>query len=293
MTSRNMKPGKSTFEPPEYEEKMSNLFFIGLNPRWQMYRFLPSGLNMMFSAMAAWRDGDWLRPIKKFPKKAGLKILDCGGFLAMQKYGKFPFSVVNYANFVIVMRPNLYAAMDYMCEPEARREFGLSTNRERIQATIQNCLELMEWESHLPGQILPVIQGYLLEEYEYCLALHREAGTIREYMAVGSMCRRLSSPELNRLIPGIYSAARRAGCERLHFFGLKLSPDLEPLKEYIWSRDSAVALDAYNPELRAQRNGRRWPKGQAEKKKVFIDFLGRLDSLSLQYLATKTQGDKR
>lgn len=31
-----------------------SLFYIGLNPRWQMYRFLPDGLNMMFSAAGFW-----------------------------------------------------------------------------------------------------------------------------------------------------------------------------------------------------------------------------------------------
>ena len=157
------------------------------------------------------------------------------------------------------------------------------SNRERIRATVENALRLAEWESQLPGRLVPVIQGYELEEYEYCIRLYRQAGMIREYMAVGSMCRRISTEEIRRLIPGIYRAARQAGCERLHFFGLKLSPDLIPLGKYIWSRDSAVALDAYDAELRKRRGGRRWPRGQAEKRTALSAFLRRLDDLGLRY----------
>jgi len=74
-----------------------------------------------------------------------------------------------------------------------------------------------------------------------------------------------------------------AGVKRLHFFGLKLSPDLVDLAPLIYSRDSAVALDDYDGHLRKQRNGRRWPVGQQEKRESFQVFFGRLDSLGLRY----------
>lgn len=258
--------------------------YIGLNPRWQMYKFLPAGINIMFSAAGFWDGFDnWRRPIKRFPRLAGARFLDCGGFTLLNRYGEYPFSVVNYANLIVALRPDKYATMDYPCEPEISRSLDLMTNTERIAATVANALALAEWERQLPGQMVPVIQGYTLDEYQYCIDLYRRAGLIRDYMAVGSMCRRISTPELNDLIPGIYQAARRAGCQRLHFFGLKLSPDLIPLGCYIHSRDSAVALDDYDDELRQQRDGRRYPRGQREKQAVFEAFLGRLDQLELQY----------
>lgn len=244
---------------------------------------------MMFSAAGYCDFGDfgnwidWRRPIKKFPQKAGKKFLDCGGYNLLNKYGKYPFSVVNYANLQVLLAADYYATMDYPCEPEISRMLGLMSNYERIQATVENALELMEWESHLPGQLVPVIQGYTLKEYRYCIQLYQQVGMIREYMAVGSMCRRISTEEINKLIPGIYHAARQAGAKRLHFFGLKLSPDLIPLEKYIWSRDSAVAMDDYDSELRRQRDGRRWPRGQKEKKAVFMAFLNRLAELNLRF----------
>lgn len=259
-----------------------SLFYIGLNPRWQMYRFLPDGLNMMFSAAGFWDEAErtWRR--KRFPRKAGLKFLDSGGFTALNKWGDYPFTPLEMSVLAARLQPEYYASMDYPCEPEISRESELDTNRARIEATVANAATMMGIEPMVRGlfgegpQLVPVIQGYSLDEYRYCIDRHHRAGTIRPYMAVGSMCRRISSPEPHRLVPGIYEYARAAGVERLHFFGLKLSPDLADLEGYIYSRDSAVALDSYNAELRAKRGGRRWPRGQAEKQEAFEAFLTRI-----------------
>lgn len=262
---------------------------MGLNPRWQQYQFIPDSLNVMYSA-AGYCDfddfgnwTDWRRPIKKFPRRYGKKFLDCGGYNLLNKYGRYPFSIVNYANLQVVLSADYFATMDYPCEPEISRMLGLMSNYERIQATVENAVKLAEWENQLPGQLVPVIQGYSLQEYQYCISLYRQAGMIRDYMAVGSMCRRISTDEINKLIPGIYHAAHKAGAKRLHFFGLKLSPDLIPLDRYIWSRDSAVSMDDYDSELREQRGGRRWPRGQNEKRAVFMAFLNRLSELNLRF----------
>lgn len=262
-------------------DQATNLFFIGLNPRWNMFKFLPDNLNIMFSAAGFWNGYNWRKT--KFPKKSGLKWLDCGGFTLLNQYGNYPFSVVNLANLIAQLKPHYYATMDYPCEPEISRSLGLKSNWDRIKATVENAIRLIEYENQLPGQVVPVIQGYTLEEYQFSIDCHQQAGTIREYMAIGSMCRRIKTQGLNELIIGIYESARQAGVKRLHYFGLKLSPNLDHLRKYIWSSDSAVAMYTYDPEIRKQHGGRLWPRGQTEKKVVFMDFLKRLDNLGLQY----------
>jgi hypothetical protein len=259
-----------------------NLFFIGLNPRWQMYKFLPNGINVMYSAAGFWDDKnrEWRRG-KKFKKKFGLRFLDCGGFTVLNHYVDYPFSTVNLANLIARLRPHFYVPKDYPCEPEISRSLGLMTNKERIEATIKATANMAEWESQLTGKMVPVIQGYSLDEYLYCLELYAKAGLIRDYMAVGSMCRRIKNEELGRLIPGIYYAAQNLGCLKLHFFGLKLSPELQHYNEMIWSRDSAAILDNYDKSL--EMEGRRWPRGQQEKEIVFNSFLRRLEILGLNY----------
>lgn len=265
----------------DWLNKTTNLFFVGLNPRWQQYRFLPQDINVMFSAAGFWDRSTWRRG--KFFKISGLTFLDSGGFSLLNQYGRYPFSIVNFANLVAQMKPHFYATMDYPCEPEISRSLGLMTNKERIEKTVENAMALTEYEDQLSGQMIPVIQGYTLDEYISCLELYAKAKTIRDYMAVGSMCRRINTAELNELIPGIYYAARRFGVKRLHYFGLKLSLDLLPLARYIYSRDSAVALDSYDKAARALREGRRWPRGQDEKRQAFTSFLERLTKLNLQY----------
>lgn len=269
--------------------EMGDLMFVGLNPRWQMYRFLPRGLNVMFSAGGFWDGTGWRWG--RWPKGCGLRFLDCGGFLAMNRWGDYPFNVPAFMCLVAKLAPDRWATMDYPCEPQIARGSRLQTNEERINATVALAAECLTWADHVPGQAVPVIQGYTLDEYRLCLDLHAEAGTIREYMAVGSMCRRMDAGELHELIPGIYEHARALGVERLHFFGLKLDPALDDLRGCIYSRDSAVALDDYGSWV-MRLSGRRYPRGQAEKEIVFAGFLRRLDALGLQYIADPAQAWK-
>ncbi len=254
------------------------IFYTGLNPRWQLYKFLPHGINVMYSAAGFWNDGEWRR--RRFTKKMGLRFLDCGGFTMLNRYGVYPFSTVNFMNLVAFLKPDYYVPLDYPCEPGISRQLGLMTNEQRIKKTVANAAKMAQWETHVEGQMLPVIQGYTLSEYKHCIDAHADAGTMRDYMAVGSMCRRIKDDELHNLITGI---AEHAGVERLHFFGLKLSPALRDVRQLIYSQDSAVALDAYDAEARRARDGRRWPRGQAEKKTAFRSFLARLDALGMAW----------
>lgn len=259
-----------------------DLFFVGLNPRWQMYKFLPIGLNVMYSAAGFWDKDRGTWRWGRFPG-AGYRWLDMGGFSLLNKYGEYPFTVGNAMNLVARLVPDWYASMDYPCEPEISRRLGLRDNMDRVRATVGIALEMARLEETVPGsQLVPVIQGYTIDEYQRCIDLYAEADLVRPYMAVGSMCKRRSSSQLHVLIPAIFNHARSAGCERLHFFGLKLSPDLFDLSDFIWSRDSAVVMDSYDPVLRAARNGRRWPRGQVEKKEAFMSFLFRVEKIGLR-----------
>lgn len=236
----------------------------------------------MISTAGYWDGTDW-RYKARWPRQTGSRWLDSGGFTLLNRFGDYPFTPMQYINFVCWLRPQYYASMDYPCEPNISRTLSLKSNAERIQATVDNTVYMAEWEDYTGAKLVPVIQGYTLDEYLSCIEQYQARGLVRDYMAVGSMCRRISNDELHWLIPAIYQAANEAGCMRLHFFGLKLSPALADLSPYIYSRDSAVALDAYDPILRAERGGRRWPKGPTEKRQAFMSFLARVDRMGLQY----------
>lgn len=256
-----------------------SLLFLGLNPRYQWFKWLPRSTNIMYSAAGFWRDDekDW-RINNGWLHIAGLKWLDCGGYMLLNKYDDYPFSTGSYMNFVARLKPHWYATMDYPCEPDP------VANVEKIRGTVANAKAILDDEAMLPGPIpVPVIQGYTLDEYMYCLDMHYHAGTIRPYMAVGSLVRKISDGELADLITKIHKRATELGVKRLHFFGLKLAPALVPLSDLIFSRDSAVIYDSYDKELKAKRDGRRWPKGQAEKREAVESFLKAASNMGLSY----------
>lgn len=155
------------------------------------------------------------------------------------------------------------------------------SNTERIEHTVNNARLISEWEGHVKSRIMFVIQGYSFDEYIYCLDLYKRAGLIRPIMAVGSMCRRNQDNIIRGLIERFEDVKNDYGIVGFHYFGLKFSKNLADINNRIYSRDSAVALDSYSAQERANRNGRRWPQGQKEKEVAFFSFLERIKSAGM------------
>lgn len=259
--------------------------FVGINPRWQAYKWLPDGLNVMYSAGGAWDNAARQFRVRRFPKKSGSRWLDCGGFTMLNKHGDYPFSLDTFANFVAAVQPDYYTSPDYPCEPEITRSLRLATNLCRIEKTVETSVS---WVSDLEmmlsprSQMVPTIQGWALEEYKRCLDLYAEAGLIRGYMAVGSMCTRSNSRQIGEIVQGVHRHAQQLGVRRLHFFGLKMSRELDGLQPYIWSRDSAAALFAGNATLKDKWGGR-WPRTVAHRREAFVDFFQRARNQEIVY----------
>lgn len=245
------------------------LFYFGLNPRWQSYKWLPSNLNVMYSAAGQWREDHW--DYRHFPKTANMTWLDFGGYLFFSRgHEDYPFSVEAALCLVARIKPDYYASLDYPCEPSISDSIDHVPVRERIHRTVQRAEEMAQWDTQVTGTMVPVIQGYHLDDYAYCMDLYQQAGLIRPYMAIGSICARSDDSEIVTLIRNLYHEARGRGIKRLHYFGLKVTEALETMNGYIWSRDSAVAM-VYGQQA-GLPNGRRYPRGQAEKRKVFFFF---------------------
>jgi len=256
--------------------------FTGINPRYQWFPWLPDGLNVMYSAAGAWDEREQRFKPRKFLPGTYDRWLDCGGYTVLNKHGDYPWSMAAYANLVAILRPDYYATMDYPCEPSITRSLHLETNEARIQATVANAVAFAsEYEPMIDGpQMVPVIQGWSLDEYLYCLRLYQDAGLIREYMAVGSMCTRSNNEQLKEIVPAVYDAARRAGVSRLHFFGFKMSSVLDGLQPYIHSQDSAAVYMANTKTVR-RRWGGRYAKTKAHKQEAFNIFFERARNLRL------------
>lgn len=191
--------------------------------------------NILISAASLW----WKsrnKFVHRTPPPHKRFFLDSGGFSFFIRKGDYPYTTEEYLKLIRYYKPTYAAVMDYPCEPE----LPLGDVRSRIDRTIANTKELLSVcvvhptkKMNPPSffscadhrtEIIPVIQGYDLEDYKYCIDRMRTMDLIRPYMAVGSMCRRVSIKELRTLVVAIsdYVGAVNQNI-KLHFFGLKKS----------------------------------------------------------------------
>lgn len=226
--------------------------------------------NILISAASLWwpTRGKFVHrsvgPHKRF-------FLDSGGFSFFTRKGDYPFTIEEYIDLIKYYHPQYAAIMDYPCEPE----LTIGDVRTRIDRTIENTQKIFRFcEVHNKTQkmeplsispffvsscvdheteIVPVIQGYELEDYKYCVDQMCALGLIRPYMAVGSICRRVSIKELRKLVVGIADYVGAVNPDvKLHYFGLKKSALKDPaINQRVYSCDSMA--------WRINPTGKRYP----------------------------------
>ena len=177
-------------------------------------------------------------------------FLDSGGFSLLSKWNNYPFGVEEYAILIKEKKPTYAAIMDYACEPELTitaktkehsKNFCMPV-RKRIELTVRNAELLIEnYDFNGTTTIIPVIQGWKLDDYKYCIDLYHKKGLLTDYVAFGSMCRRLKIREVRRFVVKLTDYLWRFCDARTHFFGFKISflKDLA-IQERIYSADTAA-----------------------------------------------------
>jgi hypothetical protein len=154
-------------------------------------------------------------------------FLDSGGFSFFSRCGDYPFSPDEYLRLVehpyYGYQPLAWASLDYPCEEDTRRRHGLMSNLERIEAT----LDYLAWfteHATWPGMV-PVVQGYTIDERLYCLEEMARRGLAKPFMAIGSLCACRSQHEIDRIVTAVGSAAVTILSFPVswHLFGVKLS----------------------------------------------------------------------
>ncbi|WP_211245902.1 DUF7221 family queuine tRNA-ribosyltransferase-like protein [Actinomadura oligospora] len=149
------------------------------------------------------------------------KALDSGGFTEISLNGKWVTAPEQYTEAVVRYTEqagpfDFISPQDWMCEPSMVERTGLSV-REHQHRTVANYLTLRELAPSLPW--MPVVQGWSLPDYVYCVELYASAGVDLGAMprvGLGSVCRRQSTGEIGHI------TATLAGLGlRLHGFGVK------------------------------------------------------------------------
>lgn len=168
-------------------------FYFTAHPGDMLRGRLIKGCCMMAVASAHWDDDRKRFRINRPPADHVASIcIDSGGFTAAKKWGRYPWLVEQYADFIQEMSRDVpldfCAIMDYACEPSVDRS-TYATNIERIEVTIANEILCLETAPDLPW--LPVLQGDSLEERSYDLERRRESDMLpNEYAGIGSVCGR-------------------------------------------------------------------------------------------------------
>ena len=162
--------------------------------------------------------------------------LDSGGFSELKLNGAWKIMPDEYVETVNRLNetPNLRwaAQQDWMCEPFMVRRSGL-TVREHQRRTVANFLELRKLDCDVP--IIPVLQGYTIEEYKECFEMFEIAGVdlrSEPLVGLGSVCRRQNTNDIERIVSYFHAKDLK-----LHGFGVKIQ-GLNRYGEMLESSDS-------------------------------------------------------
>jgi hypothetical protein len=226
----------------------------------------------LVSAAGLWsrRRGKFIK--RSYPSPRTRMFVDSGGFSFFSSSGDYPFGPDEYLRLIehpyYGYRPLAWASLDYPCEPETARADGLTSNLERIEATLDYLAYFTE-RSTWPG-LVPVVQGYTVDERLYCLEQMARRGLTRPFMAIGSLCSLTSESEIDQAIAAVGSLA----ADMLpfpvawHVFGVKLSYFTlrQPMGlPYVFSFDTAAWGLGETGEAKN-------PKGDAEKRLRFFRY---------------------
>lgn len=179
-------------------------FYLGTHhPHW--VREAPRGVCLFISH-------NRLKGMKRLPVATpgrGLAV-DSGAFMELDMFGKFRTSPEEYVDALLRYDDEICdlawaAPQDMMCEPFMLVNTGLSIEAHQ-RATVANFLRLVElWPSSGHGDcpVMPVIQGWTIDDYVRCVGYYEAAGVRLaddyEVVGVGSVCRRQGTAEIGEI----------------------------------------------------------------------------------------------
>lgn len=157
---------------------------------------------------------------KTFPAAVGRWALDSGGFTELNMFGGWQTTEDEYVDDVELFAREVggmdwVAPMDWMCEPIMLEKTG-KTIAEHQELTVDNFLRLRE---RLGMLVIPVLQGWDMDDYKTCWALYEIAGVQLQrepLVGVGSVCRRQGTQEIAKIFRYLAD-----GGLSLHGFGVK------------------------------------------------------------------------
>lgn len=178
-------------------------------------------------------------------------IMDSGAFTEITTHGRYRHGPEEYAaevNRLAAINPGLKVAVsqDWMCEPWVLEITGLTVEEhQRLTVERYDAIRALVRDVY----VMPVLQGYKIEDYLSHIDQYGERLTRGMYVGVGSVCKRNGDV---RQIEAILTTIKRKRPDlRLHGFGLKTTALSSGLV-----RDSLHTADSMAWSFAARRQGR-------------------------------------
>lgn len=250
-------------------------------------------LNLLVAASMLTFETRWKKHLPLIQSKAKSLFADSGllgwikkyGSGAIQEYAKNPQKVLDIQ---MQINPDVIAHVDIPCEDSILKMAGLK-RIEAINQTIQNAEFLIEQSIKNPElknkKIAIVVQGFNLNEYEYCLNEYEKRGFFnlnpeKYWFAIGSVCMRkppdlyVTTKFVREYIPERY---------HVHCFGIANPKWVLEMKKYgINSVDSATASFAAAMFQVIDYQGKRRRLNLPSKDKYMFAALAAFNMASLQ-----------
>jgi len=176
-------------------------------------------------------------------------FIDSGGYSFMKGKGEYETTNKEYLRFICEYEPELWALRDYPCEPEVLREHG-RTVEDHQQLTTDRHRELLDLygdPNHtVPGQPIAVLQGWSVDDYRRHIEQMQAAGTLTEYVGIGSVCRRNREKEIREIVLTVRKELP-GWVDGLHAFGVKGS-----VLQYPRLREALTSADSQSYEMQAR-----------------------------------------
>jgi hypothetical protein len=174
------------------------------------------GAPVLVSANAFWKGAEFRTPSPDLFSGCDT-ALDSAGFVAMVRYKGYRWSVHDYVKLVASYPWAWWAAMDYCCEPQVAADKDEVRRRVELTAKGLAICDAAAAEGGVSAP-MPVIQGWMPDDYERCAELMPRLGKL---VGIGSVCRRsLGGPY------GLFSVLTRLDRVlsqdiQFHLFGVK------------------------------------------------------------------------
>lgn len=146
-------------------------------------------------------------------------FVDSGGFQATAAWDMdYPYEPKKLYDWAESLGADYVAAPDFACEPELHK----SSVEQRMARTVE--AHAYAYNQYKSGsytfELVPVLQGYTAEQYRECIDWFESEGLIRDYMAIGTVCKRESVDAIHDVLTAIETKLPNTD---YHMFGMTLN----------------------------------------------------------------------